>query len=175
MGGAVGIDERVRNMRDAAAYVCDELGGSLDAACAKPVREAKRALQKIRGIGEPGAEKILLLLRRHKLFPLDSNGARSLVRMGYGADHKNYSTMYKSVQDAARPELVDDFDWLIDAHVLLRHHGRELCKTSEPHCEACPVSGHCAYARAWRRSRPTKDSTLTLARAKSPMPKRRKS
>jgi endonuclease III len=153
LGGKVGIVERAQRMRDAAELVLGEFEGSLDRELGRPLRDAKRSLQKIYGVGEPGAEKILLLTRSHQLLPLDSNGARTMCRIGYGAEHKNYTTMYRSVADAARPELVADYNWLIDAHVLLRHHGQELCKTSQPRCESCPLTDRCAYYTISRRSR----------------------
>lgn len=149
MGGAVEIAKRADNMRRAAEYAIAEFDGDLDRACTLPFREAKRALQGIYGIGEPGAEKIMLLTHAHACLPLDSNGARVLLRLGYGADDKNYSRMYKSVVDAARPEAPEDIDWLIDAHVLLRHHGQETCKASVPRCELCAVRAACAY---WTRA-----------------------
>src|SRR3954469_16789740 len=83
VGGKVGVAERVRHMQDAAFLVVDEFGGSLDNVLHLPLREAKRALRRIYGIGEPGAEKILLLMRAHAALPLDSNGARTLARIGY--------------------------------------------------------------------------------------------
>lgn len=147
-GGAVEAAKRADNMRIAAELVVGEFDGSLDRVLTLPLRDAKRELQRIYGIGEPGAEKILLLTRAHRVLPLDSNGARTMVRIGYGASHKNYSTMYRSVADAARPDLIDDTDWLIDAHVLLRHHGQQLCKTSTPRCETCPVANLCDHHRA---------------------------
>jgi endonuclease III len=155
-GGAVGVLERAQRMRDAAELVVGEFGGSLDSVLSRPAPDAKRSLQKIYGIGEPGAEKILLLTRSQPVLSLDSNGARTMCRLGYGAEHKNYSTMYKSVADAARPELSADYDWLIDAHTLLRHHGQQTCKTSAPRCESCPVTVECAYfANRVKIDRPT--------------------
>ena len=153
LGGKVGVVERARRMRDAAELVLGEFDGSLDRELGRPLRDAKRSLQKIYGIGEPGAEKILLLTRSHQVLPLDSNGARTMCRIGYGAEHKSYTTMYRSVANAARPELVADYAWLIDAHVLLRHHGQELCKTSQPRCESCPLTDDCSYHAIARRSR----------------------
>ncbi len=153
VGGPVGVIERAQRMRDAAELVIGEFDGSLDNALALPLREARRALRKVYGIGEPGADKILLLTRTYKVLPLDSNGVRALCRIGYGRDHKNYSTMYKSVIEAATPELIDDYAWLIDAHVLLRHHGQEICKTGQPRCEICPLAANCDYAAA-RRTTP---------------------
>jgi len=148
VGGKVEIEKRAENMQVAAAVVMEEFGGSLDNALRLPHRDAMRALQRIYGIGEPGAERILLLMRAQRVLALDSNGARTMVRLGYGADHKNYSTMYRSVRDAAAKELRDDFDWLIDAHLVLRRHGQEVCKTSAPRCEMCGVRAECAYAAA---------------------------
>ena len=151
IGGAIGVDDRVRHMQDAAVFVVDTFEGSLDKALRLPRRDAMRALRKIHGVGEPGAEKILLFTRTERLLPLDSNGARLLVRIGYGADDKNYSTMYKSVRDAAAPELVPRFDWLIDAHLVLRRHGQTICKTSAPRCAECSVRAECAFAGATLR------------------------
>ncbi|HXT17166.1 MAG TPA: hypothetical protein VN706_16130 [Gemmatimonadaceae bacterium] len=151
-GGKVGIEERARRMQDAAALVIDEFGGSLDTVLTLPLREAKRALQRIYGIGEPGAEKILLLMRAQRLLPLDSNGARTLVRIGYGADHKNYTTMYRSVTEAATREVRDDIEWLMDAHLLLRRHGQDICKTSAPRCGACAVRAECNYFKSRKRA-----------------------
>lgn len=146
VGGKVEIDKRTQNMQVAAAIVMDEFGGSLDDVLRLPHRDAMRALQRFYGIGEPGAERILLLMRAQRVLPLDSNGARTMVRLGYGADHKNYSTMYRSVRDAAAKELHDDYDWLMDAHLVLRHHGQAVCKASAPRCEMCSVRAECAYA-----------------------------
>jgi endonuclease III len=146
VGGKVEIEKRAQNMQVAAATVIDEFGGSLDNVLRLPHREAMRALQRFPGVGEPGAERILLLMRAQRVLSLDSNGTRTMVRLGYGADHKNYSTMYRSVRDAAAKELRDDFDWLIDAHLVLRRHGQEVCKTSAPRCEMCSLRADCAYA-----------------------------
>jgi endonuclease-3 len=152
-GGSIGVDDRVRHMQDAAAYIVDELGGSLDTVRSLPLPQAKRALQRIYGTGEPGAEKILLFTRSQTLLPLDSNGLRTLLRIGYGTEHKSYTTMYRSVRDAARAEAVPDFDWLIDAHLLLRAHGQTVCKTSSPRCESCVIQSDCAFVTLRRSAR----------------------
>jgi endonuclease III len=59
--------------------------------------------------------------------------------------------MYRSVVAAALPEIDPTFDWLIDAHLLLRRHGQEICKTNAPRCEACVIQGDCAFGA--RRSK----------------------
>lgn len=144
-GGVVGFAERVKHIQDSAAMVIDDFGGSIESGLEGTFAEAKRALQRFYGVGEPGAEKILLFTRSHPVLPLDSNGARTLLRIGYGSDSKNYSKMYRSVRDSASTETKSDFDWLIDAHLLLQRHGREVCKTSAPRCELCVVREECRY------------------------------
>ena len=148
IGGAVGVGERARRMQDAAQLVIGEFDGDLDGAITESIAAGRRALRRFYGIGEPGADKILLFTRSHTVFPLDSNGARVLVRVGYGADHKNYSTMYRSVVEAARPEVVPTFDWLMAAHLLLRRHGQVICKTNTPRCEACVLRRDCAFGKS---------------------------
>jgi endonuclease-3 len=152
LGGAVAFRDRARSMQESAALVVGEFDGDLDSALSRPINQAKRALQRFYGVGEPAAERILLLRRAYPVLPLDSNGVRTMVRLGYGFEDKNYARMYRSVADAARPELIEDFDWLTDAHVLLRRHGQELCKTAAPRCELCVVRRDCDYATRRRRA-----------------------
>jgi endonuclease-3 len=78
--------------------------------------------------------------------PLESNGLRVLTRIGYGRFHlKNYGAMYRSVQEAIAPELPGKSDRLARAHLLLRTHGKTICKDGQPQCHECPVEGGCAF------------------------------
>src|SRR5437762_8601873 len=123
----------------------NEFGGGLNEALQLPLRKSKKALQKFPGVGEPSADKILLFTRTHPALGLDSNGLRVLLRLGFGEEKKNYSATYRTVQESIATEITDDYDWLIRAHLLLRQHGKELCKTSRPLCERCPVRKSCYY------------------------------
>jgi endonuclease III len=110
-----------------------------------PMKQALKTLKTFPSIGEPGAEKILLFAKAHPLFALDSNGLRVLLRLGYGKEHKSYSTSYRSVREAVANEAPTDVPGLIRAHFLLRTHGQEICKRSAPLCESCPLQEDCAY------------------------------
>src|SRR5262249_23233206 len=50
----------VKKLQTAARIAQDQFGGDLREVIRRPVADAKRALRKFPGIGEPGAEKILL-------------------------------------------------------------------------------------------------------------------
>jgi len=136
---------RVEKLRRIANIALQEFEGDLKSVLDLPAQKAKRALKKFPGISEPGAEKILLFTRTVPVLALESNGLRVLLRLGYGEERKNYSATYRSAQEAVEPESKKDFDWLIEAHQLLRRHGQELCKRSEPHCVECPLKLVCRF------------------------------
>lgn len=160
-------EQQAGKLRQAAAIALDEFAGDLDAVRRWPLPRAKRALMQFPGIGEPGAEKILLFSRSAPVLALDSNGLRVLLRLGYGDETKHYAATYRSVQAAVQremgeggevgeaaeevAELVDAYAWLIRAYQVLRQHGQELCRRAQPRCEVCPLSTDCAYYRAHRR------------------------
>ena len=110
----------------------------------------RRVLRRFPGIGEPGADKLLLFGKSQRTLAPDSNALRVLVRLGYGSDSDNYPRMYRSAAKAAAPQLPADYAWLVSAHQLLRRHGQELCKRAAPRCDACPLSAGCRWYLAHR-------------------------
>src|SRR5262249_25798982 len=133
-------EQFAEKLRKCAKLVLEEFDGDLRPVLKLPFAKAKKALQQFPGIGEPGAEKILLFTRTNPVLVLESNGLRVLLRLGFGEEKKSYSTTYRLVQQAAGEKLDKDDSWLIEAHLLLRHHGQELCRRSEPMCEKCPLA-----------------------------------
>jgi endonuclease-3 len=132
-------------LRTCAKLVLEEFDGDLRPVLKLPFAKAKKALQKFPGIGEPGAEKILLFTRTSAVLALESNGLRVLLRLGFGEEKKSYSTTYRLVQKAVAERLDKDFSWLMQAHQLLRRHGQELCRRAEPVCEQCPLARDCEF------------------------------
>jgi endonuclease III len=132
-------------LREVARIALDDFEGDLDSIVAGPVPVAKKALRKFPGIGEPGAEKILLFLKRHPTLAPESNALRVLTRLGIVRDERSYAATYAAAQKAAAGELGDDVDVLTTAHRLLRRHGQELCRRSAPACDRCPLKAECAF------------------------------
>jgi len=133
-----------------ARIALEDFGGDLRKVVRRPLPEAKKALRKFPGIGEPGAEKILLFSRSYPLFAPDSNGLRVLLRLGFGKEEKSYAASYRSAQEAVRGELPDGFDALIEARELLRRHGQELCRRRNPACQECPLNDRCLFYKSLR-------------------------
>jgi endonuclease III len=147
--GKAGIlpDVSAEKLLSIAKIAFEEFDSDLRSVLKKPLPQAKKALKRFPSIGDPGAEKILLLTRSYPVMAVDSNGLRVLCRVGFAEEQKNYSATYRSVQDAIREQLPRDYDLLIRAHQLLRQHGQELCKRSNPLCAECPVKSACDYGR----------------------------
>jgi endonuclease III len=139
-------ESRAEKLRTCARIALEEFDGDMKQVFDWPEAKALRALQKFPGIGRPGAERLLLFARHRAGLPLESNGLRVLVRLGFGAEVKDYAATYRLVQDAIAPELPPDFDWLIAAHQLLRTHGQETCKNAKPKCDECPLVKRCVFA-----------------------------
>src|SRR5262249_54758136 len=81
--GGMHPHERIEKLRNIARVVLTEFKGDLQQALTLPLPKAKKALKKFPGIGDPGAEKILLFSRAQPLFAMESNGLRVLVRLGF--------------------------------------------------------------------------------------------
>jgi endonuclease III len=151
LGGPVHPLERAKRIKLGAAIAMDEFGGDLGQVLKWEYAKAVKALRKFPSVGEPGADRILMLCGSHAVLGLDSNALRILIRLGYGADSPNYTKAYRSARDAAMAVLPKKAAMLAEASRLLREHGKVTCKTSAPKCDECPVSGACAWYRARTR------------------------
>ncbi|MBZ5595065.1 MAG: hypothetical protein LAP39_22710 [Acidobacteriia bacterium] len=127
--------------------------GNLKKSLQLPYLQARKAFQEFPGIGEPGAEKILLFSSAQPVFALESNGLRVLRRLGFGGERKIYIATYRAVQAAVINQIVPKCGWLIRAHQLLRQHGQEVCKTNRPRCEACCLNSDCRFYQSQGTSR----------------------
>ncbi|MBZ5598517.1 MAG: hypothetical protein LAN83_09350 [Acidobacteriia bacterium] len=134
--------QRLRQIAELAHWIFKD---DLKSVLKKPLPQAKKDLKRFPTIGDPGAEKILMLTRTCPLLALESNGLRVLLRLGFAEEKKSYSASYRAVQEALKDQLPSSYDALIAAHQLLRQHGQELCKRSLPLCATCPLQSTCRY------------------------------
>jgi endonuclease III len=168
LGGPVHPLERAKRIKLGAAIAMDEFDGNLAQVLAWDYPKAVKALRKFPSVGEPGADRILMLCGSHAVLGLDSNALRVLLRLGYGEESPNYTKAYRSSRDAAMAVLPKKAAALAEASRLLREHGKETCKTSAPRCEECPITAQCVWFNARRASKPFSDpSPRTRSRGPS--------
>ena len=110
-----------------------------------PLQKARSLLKKFPSVGDPGADRILLFSGVAPQPCLESNGLRVLVRLGVCAEGKSYAQTYKGAIAVLTAEGANDAEWLKRAYMVLREHGKSLCKRSTPLCEPCPLDAICAH------------------------------
>ena len=149
IGGMGGIVPKIsaRKIREVAAIALEKFKGRLQDALKLPPKQARKALKQFPGVGDPGAEKILLFTGAEPVFAMDSNILRVVCRLGFSVETKNYSASYRAAQKSLAGEVPENCDALIRAYQLLRQHGQEICKRSKPLCETCPIRRDCGYFR----------------------------
>jgi endonuclease-3 len=112
------------------------------------LRGARRVLRQFPTIGEPGAEKILLFARLAPVAAVPSAFVAVAERLWHGDTGTSYLAAYRRARETLSLGLPESFEARQRAYLLLKAHGRDICKRSAPRCELCPVTGHCAYLRA---------------------------
>jgi endonuclease-3 len=136
---------RAMRLKEVAARVQDECGGDLRAALIKSPQKARAFLKKFPGIADPGADRILLFGGILPVAAVPSNATQVLARIQRGKERDNYGATYRETQEAIEAALPETFPQRTRAYLLVKRHGQEVCKRTNPQCWRCPVSSHCAY------------------------------
>jgi len=155
LGGIV-PEQRAERLQEIARKVKGEYGGDLKAALKKwmqeekqqtgrGVRAAKKILREFPVIGEPSAEKILLFSKLAPVAAVPSAFVEVPARLWFGKAGKSYAADYGAARDILSAGLAGTIEARQRAYLLLKKHGQQTCKRSQPKCEICPLTGQCAY------------------------------
>lgn len=136
---------RAQRLKEVAMRVKDQFGGDLRAGLAGPIVEARKTLKKFPSIADPGADRILLFAGISPIAAVPSNCVHVLARILHGKESKDYGATYREAQNAIAAAVPENFDARTRAYLLLKRHGREICKSTKPKCEGCPVNASCAF------------------------------
>jgi endonuclease III len=143
---------RALRLKEIAERVQKEFAGDLPAALqGLPIPKARAALRKFPNIADPGADRILLFAGISPVAAVPSNCPHVLARIQLGRDLENYGRTYNAVQEMIAAEVPATFDARSRAYLLLKCHGQQLCKRSNPKRSICPVALSCAWAAARNR------------------------
>lgn len=146
---------RAQRLKEIAMHVKDEFGGDLRAALVGPLSNARKTLKKFSNIGDPGADRILLFAGIAPTAAVASNCPHVLVRILRGRERENYGVTYREAQEAVAAEVPEKMDARTRAYLLLKRHGQEICKRTNPKCDQCPVGSSCAYLAGQNRGVPS--------------------
>jgi endonuclease III len=104
--------------------------------------ECENFLIGLHGIGKKVARCVMMYALGRQVFPVDSNCWRISSRLGW----------LKSSPDKAGYYSVKEMDFLqakippalrLSLHVNMVSHGREICRSQNPHCNKCLISSYC--------------------------------
>jgi len=136
---------RAARLKEIAARVQDEFAGDLGGGLVGPAARVRKTLKSFPGIGNPGADRILLFAGLAPVAAVPSNCTYVIERLLRGRESGNYVQGYREAQRAIEAQIPEKFDARIRAYLLLKRHGKEICKRTNPKCMQCPVSSSCAY------------------------------
>jgi len=146
---------RAMRLMEIAARIQDEYGGDLHAGLAGPLTKVRQALKRFPNIADPGADRILLFGGIAPVPAVPSNCPHVLVRIQRGQERENYGVTYREAQQEIEADIPANFDARTRAYLLLKRHGQDLCKRSNPKCDQCPVNASCAFFAQKYRGRST--------------------
>jgi len=150
-GGMV-PDLRAARLKEIAERVQTEFAGDLLSALSRlPAAQVRKVLKTFPGIGNPGADRILLFSRLSPLAAVPSACPHVLVRVFQGPEGDKYGAIYAAAQGML-DALPAKFDARIRAYLLIDRHGHMLCKRSKPLCEGCPLQSRCAFANRSKKN-----------------------
>jgi endonuclease-3 len=143
-GGMV-PEQRAMRLKELAGRVQNEFGGDLHRAMSGPLPQVRKMLKKFPSIADPGADRILLFAGVAPLAAVPSNCVHVLVRIRRGQEGKNYGADYREAQAAIEAEVPANIAARQRAYLLVKTHGQETCKRTNPKCKTCPVNSSCAF------------------------------
>ena len=136
---------RAERMKEVAARIKDEFDGDLRAALTGPIAKVRKILKSFHSIADPGADRILLFAGIQPVAAVPSNFTGVLERIQRGTENKNYNASYREAQRMIDSEVPATFDARQRAYLLLKRHGQELCKRTNPKCDKCPLRKACEF------------------------------
>jgi endonuclease-3 len=104
-----------------------------------PVDEAKSWLTSMKGVGPKTAAIVLLFSLGRPAFPVDTHVHRVAKRLGLIAPQTSREKAHEELERLVSPEDYYAF------HLNLIRHGRQVCTSRRPRCQACPLRDLCDY------------------------------
>jgi len=149
-GGGLAAQKAPR-IQSALRAVRDE-SGAFDLAwlAERDTADALAWLVSLPGVGPKTAACVLLFSLDRPVMPVDTHVGRVATRLGALPPRAGPLQALHEVT-----ALVDPPARMLEAHLLLIDHGRDLCKALRPRCGMCPVRDLCDYGTAMKNAAST--------------------
>ncbi len=131
-------NQKARKLKEFAAVVVNDFGGSLSAMLALDATVLRDRLLAVWGIGEETADDIVLYVANKPSFVIDAYTRRIVDRLGWqtgGSAYADYQNMFTRL-------LPKDAQLFNEYHALLDAHASRVCK-KKPLCSECTLGDIC--------------------------------
>lgn len=105
----------------------------------KSLKEAKRWLKELPGVGPKSAAVILNFDFNKSAFPVDTHVFRISKRLGLIPSDSTREKAHELLEEMTPDKEMEEF------HLNLIRHGREICKAPTPLCNKCFLTNLCNY------------------------------
>ena len=127
-------------IQEALRYITQERGKlDLDFLADWPVEDAKHWLSSMNGVGPKTAAIVLLFSLGRPAFPVDTHVHRVTRRLGLIGSSISREKAHQKLEELLPPEDYYAF------HLNLIRHGRQVCTSRKPHCDACILGRLCDF------------------------------
>ena len=121
--GGIVSQLRAERLQKIAMVVEEEFGADLSAALRGPRAQARKILKKFPGIGDPGADRILLFAGIAPIAAVPSNCPQVLNRILHGRERETYRANYRASQEAIAAQVAETVDARVRAYPVRERDG----------------------------------------------------
>jgi endonuclease-3 related protein len=131
--------QKARRVKLLANHILKGYGGDLNEFFKKDVKELRKELLSIEGIGCETADSILLYADSKPKFVIDAYTLRIFSRLG-----ANFEGKYQKTQEFFESNLPEDVGLFRNYHAYLVELGKNFCKI-KANCTDCPLNRMCNF------------------------------
>jgi endonuclease-3 related protein len=137
-------NQKAKKLQSFCRVVVEEFGGELEDFLALEMKELRKRLLAVYGIGPETADAIILYAAEKPIFVIDAYTGRIFSRLGFFSEKAGYEEMQRFFMTHLPPDvrLYNEYHALIDA---LGHY---TCCKSQPRCGECPLEYRCKACQA---------------------------
>ncbi|MDH7507411.1 MAG: endonuclease [Candidatus Thermoplasmatota archaeon] len=141
------FNQKAKRIKNISLYLKNNYNGYLDNFFKKDLKEIRKELLSLNGIGPETADSILLYAGNLPIFVVDSYTKRICERLAI-----NIKQNYEDIQDYFQKNLIKTYnpDEIImvynQLHALIVNFAKKYCK-KKPDCFECFLKKHCIYAK----------------------------
>jgi len=133
---------KAKRLKSFVDFLFEKYDGKLEKLFSLSMKDLRRELLSINGIGNETADSIVLYSAGKPSFVVDAYTIRIFSRLGLIKEKK-----YEKVKDFFEKNLPRNVDLYKEYHALIVELGKNICKV-KPKCFSCPLNKWCEYANS---------------------------